>query len=151
MLFSHRVSLIIGKQKGNHNHHIELRLLLICFYIYIKQVTFHYSLLSSPFQHPYTYILWHQMVDLLLISIIFLIGLICLRVIFDFYGYRSLYSPFESFETKSITEKIIDFVFALIQTCFGLVLSTYMFIDIVNDNISRRAQRKSMHRLSILE
>jgi hypothetical protein len=91
------------------------------------------------------------MVDLLLISIIFLIGLICLRVIFDFYGYQSLYSPFESFETKSMTEKIIDFVFALIQTCFGLVLSIYMFIDIVNDNRSRRAQRESMHRLSILE
>jgi hypothetical protein len=166
------------------SHRVELRLLLTCFYIYlnfqtliyIKQVTFHYSLLSKPFKHPYTYIhiravpgnctsliyrclllyaLWHKMSDLLLISIIFLIGLLFLRATFDFYGYysgyitRSLYYPFQSFENKSMVEEIIDSGFSLVQNCFGIVLSIYMFKDTINYNRSRRATRESIHRLSM--
>jgi hypothetical protein len=169
------------------SHHIELRLLLTCFYIYlnyqtliyIKQVTFHYSLLTSPFQYPYTYIhiraipgnctlfiyrclllyaLWYKMSSLFLISIIFHIGLLCLRIIFDFYGYysgyiiQSLYYPFQSFQTKSIIEEIIDFIFEFIQNSFGLILSIYMFTDTVNNNNrSRRVTRESIHRLSVFD
>jgi hypothetical protein len=95
----------------HRSHHIELRLFLTCFYIYlncqtflyVKRVIFHYALLSSPFTHPYLYIhiraivgscvsliyrclllyaLWRKMADLLLISIVFLATLICLRLIF---------------------------------------------------------------------
>ena len=165
------------------SHHIELRLLLTCFYIYlnyqtliyIKHVTFHYSLLSSPFQHPYTYIhiralagnctsfiyrclllyaLWHKMSDLLLVSIIFLIGLLCLRIIFDFYGYysgyitRSLYYPFQSLTSKSMIEESIDLLFAFLKNSLGLVLSIYIFTDLVKEN---RSRRESIYRPSILD
>ncbi|CAF0916022.1 unnamed protein product [Rotaria sordida] len=154
-------------------HRTELRLLLTCFYIYlnchtilyVKQVIFHNSLLSSPFTHPYTYIhirtivgstvglvyrclllyaLWRKMPDLLLISIIFLTALMCLRIFFDIYGYlsgyikQSLYYPFNSLDKKSMTEEIIDLIFSLIQNSFGLVLSIYMFKDIINNSRTRR-------------
>ncbi len=170
----------------HQSHRIELRLLLTCFYIYLncytllymKQVVFHYSLLSSPFTHPYAYIyiravagnfaalvyrllllyaLWHKMIDLLLISIIFLTGLICLRLIFDFYGYysgyikESLYYPFHSFDTKSMTEEIVDLVFSFIKNCFGLVLSIYMLMNLINDTRSRGPIGESSQRSSISE
>lgn len=164
----------------DRSHHIELRILLTCFYIYlncqtlfyVKEVVFHYSLLSSPFTDPYTYIhiraivgscvslfysclllyaLWRKKADLLLISIIFLTALICLRVIFDLYCYfsgyikRSLYYPFDSFDTKSMTEEIIDLIFALIRNCIGLILSIYMFRNIINDNRSERPMKELNH------
>ena len=162
-------------------HHIELRLLLTCFYIYlscqtliyVKQVIFHYSFFTSPFQNPYTYIhiraiaggctsiifrllllyaIWYQMADLSLISIVFLTVLICLRLIFDLHGYysghitRSLYYPFPSFPSKSMIEEIIDVTFSLLQNGFGLVLSVYTLIDIINDTRSRRANRELIRR-----
>ncbi len=171
----------------HRSRHIELRLLLTCFYIYlnchsvlyIKQVIFQYLLLSSSFTYSHTYIhigvmaghcvsliyrflllyaLWHRMADLILISIVFLIGLICLRFVFDFYGYysgyiqHSLYCPFDSLNTKTMTEEIIDFVFVFIQNCFGLILSIYLFIDIINNNRSKRRSTEELHhRSSILE
>ncbi|CAF3427211.1 unnamed protein product [Rotaria socialis] len=169
------------------SHHIELRLLLTCFYIYlnchtilyVKQVIFHYAFLSSPFTYPYTYIhirtivgscvsliyrclllyaLWCKMADLLLISIIFLTALICLRIVFDFYGYfsgyikQSLYYPFNTFDKKSITEEIIDLIFALMQHFIGLLLSTYMFKDIISNYGRRRRKIKEFnYQLSQLE
>ena len=107
-------SFVINSFKMRRSHHTELRLLLTFLYIYlncntfvyVKQVVFHYSLLSSPFKYPYTYIhiraivggcvsfiyrclliyaLWRKMADLLLISILFLTALISLRLIFDFF------------------------------------------------------------------
>lgn len=170
----------------HRSDHIELRLLLTCFYIYlnchtllyIKQVIFHYSLLSSPLTYPYTYIhilsiavncaaliyrflllyaLWHKMVDLFLVSIIFLAALICLRPIFDLYGYysglikQSLYYPFHSFNIKSITEEVIDLIFVFIQNSFGLILSIYMFKDVMINDRSRISKRAVNHRLSISE
>ena len=174
----------------NQSQHIELRLLLACFYIYlnchtllyIKQVFFHYLLLSpsslSSFTYSYTYIcirgiagscvsviyrflllyaLWYKMGDLLLISIVFLMGLLCLQLIFDIYGYysgyiqQSLYYPFHSFKTKSMTEEMIDLIFVFIKNCFGLILSIYMFIDIMNNNRRRRSTIQSIQRSSISE
>ncbi|CAF0867073.1 unnamed protein product [Rotaria sp. Silwood1] len=162
------------------SHLTELRLLLICFYIYlnchtivyVKQVIFHCSMLSSPFAHPYTYIhiravvggcasliyrflllyaTWRKMADLLLISLIFLTALICLQLIFDFYGYfsgyikQSLYYPFNSFDKKSMAEEISDLIFALIQNSFGLILSIYMLKGIINNSGARRPVKESKH------
>ena len=104
----------------HRTHHIELRLLLTCLYIYLncytflyaKQVIFHYSLFSSSSANGYTYIhirtivgscvsliyrclllyaLWRKMADLLLISIIFLAALTGIQLILDVYGYFSGY------------------------------------------------------------
>jgi hypothetical protein len=132
-------------------------------------VIFHYSLVSSRFEHPYIYIhiraivggsisityrflllyaLWRKMADLFLISLIFLVAVILTRLTLDFYCYssgyikQSLYYPFDSFETKSMTEEIIDLVFALIQNCFVIVLSIYMFTDMVNDNRPSRSTKE---------
>jgi hypothetical protein len=170
----------------HRSHHIELRLFLTCFYIYlncqtflyVKRVIFHYALLSSPFTHPYLYIhiraivgscvsliyrclllyaLWRKMADLLLISIVFLATLICLRLIFDFYGYfsgyikQSLYYPFNSFDTKPMAEEMVDSIFSLIQNSIGLVLSFYMFTDIININRSVRSTKQVHHQSSISE
>jgi hypothetical protein len=170
--------------KMHRTHHVELRLLLTCFYIhlichtflYIKQVFFHNSLLSSPFRHPYAYVhiraivgscvsllyrflllyaLWRRMAALLLISIIFLATLTTMRLFLDFYGYfsgyieQSLYYPFEPFDKKLMIEEIIDLVFALIQDGIGLGFSFYIFTDIVNHNKSRRSMRQLNYRSSI--
>lgn len=170
----------------HRSHHIELRLLLTCFYIYlncqsflyVKHVIFHYGLLSTPFTHPYMYIhiraivgncisliyrvfllyaIWHKMADLLLISITFLAALMCLRLIFDLYGYfsgyikQSLYYPFDSFDTKTMAEEIIDLIFSLIQNSVGLVLSFYMFTDIIKINKSARLTKGINHRSSVAE
>lgn len=170
------------------SHRSELRILITCFYIYLncctflymKQTLFHYSLLTSPFTYPYTYIhiraiignfttifyrilllyaLWRQMSDLLLISIIFLFVLLCIRLIFDVYGYysgyitRSLYYPFESFERKSMSEEIIDLFFTIARNCFGLLLSIYMLVDMMKHTpmIIRSNREFNHHQTSISE
>ncbi|CAF0715303.1 unnamed protein product [Adineta steineri] len=170
----------------NRSHYIELRLLLTCFYIYLnyhtliymKQVIFHYSMLTSPFTHPYLYIhiraivggcisltyryflvyaLWRKMADLLLISIIFLITVLSLRFLFDIYGYstgyikQSLYYPFNSFDTKKMSEEIIDLIFALIRNSIGLAFSCYMFTNIIYEHRSEQTTNEINHRLSISE
>ncbi|UJR29154.1 hypothetical protein I4U23_010368 [Adineta vaga] len=171
----------------DRSHHIELRLLLTCFYIYlnchtilyIKQVSFHFFLLTSPFSQPFVYMhiratvgscvsliyrclllyaLWKKMADLLLVSIIFLTALISLRVIFDLYGYfsgyikQSLYYPFPSLETKTMTEEIVDLIFTLIRNCIGLILSIYMFTDIIRNHQPTTNMGKEInHRSSISE
>ncbi|CAF0960986.1 unnamed protein product [Adineta ricciae] len=171
----------------NRTHHIELRLLLTCLYIYlnyqtivyIKQVIFHFSFFESPFDQPFMYIhiratvgscvsliyrclllyaLWKKMADLLLVSIIFLGALAGLRVIFDVYGYfsgyikQSLYYPFPSFETKQMTEEVVDLVFVLLRNCVGLVLSMYMFTDLIsNHTLSNHGTKETDRRSSISE
>ena len=165
-------------QEMHRSHRSELRILLTCFYIYLncntflymKQTFFHNSLLTSPFTYPYTYVhiraiigncisvlyrslllyaLWRQMPDLLLVSIIFLIVLLVIRLIFDIYGYysgyiaRSLYYPFESFKTKSMFEEITDLILTLACNCFGLIFSIYMLIDMMEHNTSTSNNRTS--------
>jgi len=144
----------------------------------MKQIIFHYSLLSSPFTHPYTYIhiraivggcvlliyrflllyaLWRKMPDLILIAIIFLAALLGVRLIFDFYGYfsgyikQSLYYPFDSFDTKLMLEEIIDLIFTLIQESLGLIFSFYIFTDTINRNKPRRSTIEFNHLSSISE
>ncbi len=70
-----------------------------------------------------------------------------------FSGYikQSLYYPFNSFDTKPMAEEMVDSIFSLIQNSIGLVLSFYMFTDIININRSVRSTKQVHHQSSISE